>query len=393
LTVSEPVLAFGGGSRPAGAGLANVRDQLLTDSFGSDIGAGGLSYYLTFFNLNVDAVIRLAATSRDARILSTPVILTTDNTEAKIIVGESRPIVTSTSSSTVGDRTVSSYQYRDIGINLTVTPRINPQRFVVMEISQSADNVGGDVEIDGNRVPIITRREMQASIAVRSRSTIVLGGLVSTDQSSRTTKVPLLGDIPILGRLFRSDSTEDARTELLVLITPYVLMTPDEARSESARLHNSSHSSRTQWHEGWSGSEFGISAGRQEEVPSRRTRRPPRDTLDVAPHEVAVPTRARPPVEERIATMDSGEYSRDDMVNILRELQGTEPDLEPRIQDEPVGVIRWKETKEETWIPAYEPLEEDTLPVEVPVAPEPQPVAEPPRRQPLFDINAPVPMR
>lgn len=373
VTVRQPVAAWGGGSAPGGLvdSLGGIRDSLLGGA--PAVPSGGLSYYLTFFDLNLDAVIRLAASSRDARILSTPVILTTDNTEAKIVVGESRPVVTSTSASTVGDRQISNYQFRDIGINLTVTPRINPQRFVVMDISQSADNVGGFEIIDNNRVPIITKREMAAQIAVQHRSTIVLGGLVNTDRIVSTTKVPLLGDIPLLGRLFRSDQTEDTRTELLVLITPYVMMTPEEARAESARLHNSSHSSRTPWHTGWSDSEFAVPE--RSEPPRRRSRRrpPENDTSSDMP----------PPLQP-------GTYDREAVEDLLRALSEEESNT---VHDAPAGVIQWEETT-----PPSEFREVIPAPSETP-SPEPIPnwtPEEAPARQdelPQRDIFSPVPMR
>ena len=126
-----------------------------------------------------------------------------------------------------------------------------------MEIAQKADNVGGFEVINGNNVPIITKREINAQIAVNSRNTIVLCGLVSTDKAKSRTKIPILGDIPLLGAFFRSDTRTEARTELLVLITPYVLMTPDEARQETVRLHKNSLSSSTKWPVGWSDSEMG----------------------------------------------------------------------------------------------------------------------------------------
>jgi general secretion pathway protein D len=373
LTVREPVLAFGGGSRPGALGdMASARQSLLDGI--PPVGAGGLSYYLTFFDLNIDAIIRLAATSRDARILSTPVILTTDNTEAQIIVGESRPIVTSTASSSVGDRQVSSYQYRDIGIDLTVTPRINPQRFVVMEISQSADNVGGDVEIDGNLVPIITRREMKANIAVRSEATIVLGGLISTDRSVRQTKVPLLGDIPLLGRLFRSDSEEEARTELLVLITPYVMMTPQEARSQTERLHQNSHSSRTEWHTGWSESEFATPVTIPDERLSRRERR-------------ALQEEVREAIEAPEEPLAEGTYDPESVEPVLHMLE----EQESQIQEEPVGIIEWQQTTESVVAPP-EPVETpEPEPVETP---ELEPVEMVPDEVPVpMELYAPIPRR
>ena len=256
LTVNTPVAAFGGGSSMNGDPSFRSGNSLLTAADGNAaMSSGALSYYLTFFDLNIDAVIRLAASSRDARVLSTPVVLTTDNTEAKINIGEERPVVTSSSITDTGTQNA-NYEYRNIGIDITVTPRINPQRYVVMEIKQKADNVGGFELIDGNRVPIITKREINAQIAVNSRNTIVLGGLVSTDKSKSRTKIPFLGDIPLLGAFFRADARDETRTELVVLITPYVLMTPDEANQETVRLHKNSLSSTTKWPTGWSDSQL-----------------------------------------------------------------------------------------------------------------------------------------
>ncbi len=246
----QPLFSFGGGQR------ADSASQAFTE--GSDIGRGtafspNLTYFATIYDLNMDVIIRMAAASANARILSMPKIMTTDNTEAKVIVGEQRPVVTSTSVSSAGQQT-SSYEYRNIGINLTVTPRINPQRYVVMEITQTADNVGDIVKIDNNDVPVITKREMSAQIAVRSRETIVLGGLVDTAARKSRSKIPILGDIPLIGTLFRADSRQDSRTELLVLLTPYVLMTPEEARRETERLHRSTEASNNDWARGWSDS-------------------------------------------------------------------------------------------------------------------------------------------
>lgn len=248
ITIRHPVLSFGGafGEGPF----------LDASKIARDTGMGaGLTYYTTFFDLNLDAVIHLVQRSANARILQTPVILTTDNTEAKIIVGEERPVVTSTSITDAGMQT-SQYEYRNIGINLTVTPRINPQKFVVLEINQQADDFLETVKIDENEVPVIIKREMSAEIAVANRETVVLGGLVNRSRRRTESKIPILGDIPLLGALFRDRGSVSNRRELMVLITPYVLSTPEELKEETRRLHRASLAHTTDWYRGWSASEL-----------------------------------------------------------------------------------------------------------------------------------------
>jgi general secretion pathway protein D len=213
---------------------------------------GALSYYGVFPMLNVKTIISAAKSDGDARILSTPVVLTTDNTEATITVAEERPVITSSVTGTSSTSARSTYEYKTIGIDLTVTPHINPQRFVLMEITQSADDVGGNVEIDGNQVPVISKREISATVAVQDKQTIVLGGLIRKATSESSTKIPLLGDIPLLGWFFSSHSKSKDRQELVVLLTPYVLTNPEEAQREAARRYNASDAKNTLWPQGWS---------------------------------------------------------------------------------------------------------------------------------------------
>jgi general secretion pathway protein D len=222
---------------------------------------GALSYYGFFPDLNVKAIISAAKSDSDARILSTPVVLTTDNTEATITVADERPVITSSINS--GSGTINNnysaratYEYKTIGIDLKVTPHINPNNFVLMEITQSADDVGGNVTVDGNEVPIIQKREISATVGVKDKETVVLGGLVRKSSSDSATKIPLLGDIPLLGWLFSSHSKSDDRQELVVLLTPYVLNNPAEASAETTRRFNASDSKNTQWPRGWSLSEL-----------------------------------------------------------------------------------------------------------------------------------------
>jgi len=215
--------------------------------------SGALSYYGFFPQLNVKTIIHAAKADGDARILSTPVVMTTDNTEASITVGEERPVVTSSvNSSSDGVSARATYEYRTIGLTLTVTPHINPEGFVVMEISQTADDILTETKIDGNDVPIISKREITATVAVQDRSTIVLGGLVRKSKSKSATKIPILGDIPLIGWFFSSHTDKEDRSELVVLLTPYVLNTPEAAEEKSRQIYEASDSSTTEWPRGWS---------------------------------------------------------------------------------------------------------------------------------------------
>jgi general secretion pathway protein D len=223
----------------------------LTDSTNGigTVSSSALTYYQNITGINTEFAINLASSDSDAKLISTPVIMTTDNTEATLSIGEQRPVVTSTSSYANSSGTQSStYEYKDIGIALTVTPRINPQRFVVMEVNQTADQLGGTVTIDDNDVPIILNREFSASIAVPDGGTVVLGGLVSSEMSDSVTKIPLLGDIPFLGRyLFSSVSKEEVQRELIVLMTPYVMTDMNEMSGQTKRLYKGAGFKQGDW--------------------------------------------------------------------------------------------------------------------------------------------------
>ena len=200
--------------------------------------SSGLTYFATFNNLKLDAVIHLLSTSSRFKVLSTPIIQTLHNQEAHIIVGESRPIVTSTVADVVsaGNTAVnSSVSYKDIAIELTVTPRINPDGNVTMDIEQKVNDLGGTVSVNGIDTPIITKREAKSSVMVKDQNTIVLGGLIRENKTITETKVPIVGDIPLLGLLFKGKTTVKSRTELIVFIRPTVLRGNAAAMAEAKR--------------------------------------------------------------------------------------------------------------------------------------------------------------
>ncbi len=205
-------------------------------------GSGGLTYFATFQNLKLDAVLHALARTSKGKVLSTPVIQTMDNQEASILVGESVPVPVSQISSLVGNTGTlatgqlnSNIEYKDAAIELKVTPRINPNGYVRMDIEQKINDFGAPVLVNGTPVPTISKREAKSSVAVQDGSTIALGGLIKENKSVSETKVPFFGDIPFLGQIFKSKTTGKIRNELIIFIRPVVMRTDTEAVAEARR--------------------------------------------------------------------------------------------------------------------------------------------------------------
>ncbi|MEI6891274.1 MAG: type II secretion system secretin GspD [Pontiella sp.] len=295
----------------------------------NSVASGALTYFQSISGINTELAISLAATDDNATLLSNPVIMTTDNTEASLIIGEQRPVITSTSTYNNSSGTSSSnYEYKDIGIQLTVTPRINPQRFVMMEVSQKADQIGGSVSIDGNEVPIILNREFEASIAVPDGGTIALGGLIQTEKSESITKIPILGNIPFIGRyLFSTVSETETQRELIVLMTPYVMTNMQEMQNETERLYKGSNMKQENWKGSWSESKLKYIPDPIEETEDEYTNSTP-PAQPTTPQEPVQKTEEIVPVEPVSQPAPPSEVSRsepsqsevEEMMKMLEEL-------------------------------------------------------------------------
>lgn len=179
----------------------------------------------------LQAIINASDSNSDVRILQTPIIVVSHNEEGVVNVSESRPIVTSSSSTLDNSNTNvrSSVEFRDIGIQLTVTPLIGFDGSVQMTIEQTVDSITGFTDIDGNEQPIIGRREATSTITVDSGEMIILGGLQENQKNQSNAYFPLLGSLPILKSIFGGSSEDYIRRDLVIFIRPTVLMTPDEA--------------------------------------------------------------------------------------------------------------------------------------------------------------------
>ena len=198
------------------------------------LGGGGFSYFGKYGD---DFAIAVNAVANDDRIniLSRPRIQTSTAHSASIFVGETKPYVSGTSYGYSGVGAQSQIQQLQIGISLNVEPIINQEGLVVMNIQQEISQSGADVIIDGNAVPSTINRNANSYVAVRDRDTIILGGFISTVKSKSSGGVPYMKDIPGLGVLFRSSAEKTSRVELMVMIRPTVLPTPEAAATTAAR--------------------------------------------------------------------------------------------------------------------------------------------------------------
>jgi type II secretory pathway component GspD/PulD (secretin) len=143
-----------------------------------------------------------------------------------------------------------------VGTTLTVTPRINKNKFVVMEIEQKIEDISGQQVIPNQGTwPIVSRRKMSANIAVTSGDTIMLGGLTKKTERNSTTKIPFLGDIPLINFFFRNNRKENQRDEVVVFITPYVLDNPEDIRNDAIRRRDAVDMAGL-WKRGWSASKL-----------------------------------------------------------------------------------------------------------------------------------------
>lgn len=208
---------------------SRISSQLDTGASGIAKLAPGLAYSWTSRSGDITAILNLLATDSKLKIVSSPHITVADNQTANIQVGDRVPTITQTQSATTTTTgVISSVQYLDTGVLLSVTPRVNAGGLVTMEINQEISSASRTTSssIDS---PTISKRSAKSTVTVQSDETLVLAGLIKEEQSRASEGLPLLSEIPLLGGLFGSQTRGDNRTELLVLITPRVLHTSRQA--------------------------------------------------------------------------------------------------------------------------------------------------------------------
>ena len=181
----------------------------------------------TFYNIG--ALVRAIETESGVNVLSTPHLLTTNNEEAEIIVGENVPFVTSRAETSAG-APLETIERKDVGIKLKLTPQVNESDFVKLKIFQEISNVK-EAPLQGASDLITTKRSAQTTIVARDNQTVAIGGLIKDNEYDTASKVPCLGDIPLLGMLFRYTEKKKEKTNLLIFLTPRIIR--DDAGMEA----------------------------------------------------------------------------------------------------------------------------------------------------------------
>ena len=172
-------------------------------------------------------VLNAAKNMGSVQIVSNPNLLTLDNEEAKIVVGRKIPFPSQTTFSNIG-QPISSFQREDVAITLMITPRVNSENFVTLETVVEVSEVEEGSSVNSTSITsgggfVTSKREIETVALVENNQTVVLGGLVSSTESENESKIPILGDLPVIGALFRTSSKTTRQSDLMVFLTPHII--------------------------------------------------------------------------------------------------------------------------------------------------------------------------
>ncbi len=230
--------------------LGSKSGQGLLDLSATGTGIGaiipGFSYSIVDSAGAVRAVLNALAEDSRLNVISSPSLMVLNNQTANIDVGEEVPIVTQQQQSTVGAASpiVNNIEYRNTGVLLSVTPRVNSGGMVVMDVEQEVSQVASDSTDTTTLTPTISKRSITTSVAVQSGQTVVLGGLIREQKVESRSGIPGLYNLPIIGPLFGATVDEQVRTELVVLITPRAVRNSADAAQVTDEFRNKMESLR-----------------------------------------------------------------------------------------------------------------------------------------------------
>jgi general secretion pathway protein D len=199
-----------------------------------DIAAPASGFTLGYYTGgNLQAAIRALSANTKANIISTPTIVAIDNEAASLLVGQNIPLKTGqqTSAASSTANPFVTIERKDIGTSLQITPRINQGNTLTLDLKQKVESVTNSVT--GASDLVTNKREINTKVLMRDDQILVLGGLISDEQTGSKQKVPILGDLPLIGKLFSSDSTKHTKNNLMVFIHPVILRDDERARQVS----------------------------------------------------------------------------------------------------------------------------------------------------------------
>ncbi|AQQ71380.1 Putative general secretion pathway protein D [Limihaloglobus sulfuriphilus] len=215
--------------------VLNMRSSGGETLFGTEFLPDNMNGFMTrTLEGDLDFTIRALQEIGDLNVLSRPYILTSNNQKATITVGQEVPFVTDTRVTETG-QTINSISYEDIGIILEVTPTINNESLVIMDVKPEISTMTGETVLisDNVEAAVYAKRSTNSRVAVANGQTIVIGGLMQDKDTDTIEKVPLLGDIPLLGLLFQRNRTKTEKTELLIFLTPLVAQSGEDLENIS----------------------------------------------------------------------------------------------------------------------------------------------------------------
>ena len=222
-----------------GQNAGNVSTLLTTGSATNAIAPAvpGFSLAYTAANLQPRIVLNALSGLTQTKIISTPQLMVLDNQTARLQVGDVVPIITQSAASTLSSSplVLSNVEYKETGVVLEVTPRVNASGYVTLDISQSVSSVVPTTTSTINS-PTFSQRRLTSTISVRNGNSILLGGLIQDQDNRNSQGVPFLSEIPVLGALFGTRNNTAARTELIMFMTPTVTSTDDQTADVTARV-------------------------------------------------------------------------------------------------------------------------------------------------------------
>lgn len=284
LKSANQAMTGGGGMNPT----PRVDSELATDAIAMVPGGQGIGYFAHLKDLDLSAVIQASKSDTHSKYIASPVIMTVDNKEATIDATTKQQFITgwqAVSSSYAGSGLPSpTYSSTDIGLKVKVTPKINPNGTVMLEVEEEYTQVAGKQEMlvpnttsgsgssySAQQVDIPTTRKMTSDVLLENMQTIVFGGLIESKEGETSGGIPILKDIPWIGKwLFGKVEITEKRTELLVFMTPYVMDDGNAAQAEAARRKMSLSDPHPWDDHGWSGSKLADPVSAKEQLRKQR---------------------------------------------------------------------------------------------------------------------------